>query len=50
MWGISCLAEDLLASQEELCSVELIGWFRLSEANNQAVNVKYKHMRIDIHF
>ena len=24
MWGISCLAENLLASQEGLCSTELI--------------------------
>jgi hypothetical protein len=24
MWGIYCLAEDLLASQEGLCSMELV--------------------------
>jgi hypothetical protein len=42
------IAEDLLASQEGLCSMELVGWFRLSEANDQTVNVKYKHVHIDI--
>jgi len=26
----------------------LIGCFRLSEANNQEVNFKYKHVRIDM--
>jgi hypothetical protein len=27
MWGISWQAEDLLASQEGLCSMELVSWF-----------------------
>ena len=26
MWGVSCLAEDLLASQVRLCPMELVGW------------------------
>jgi hypothetical protein len=26
MWGVSCLAKDLLASQEGLCPMELFGW------------------------
>jgi hypothetical protein len=26
MWGVSCLAEDLLASQVGLCPMELVGW------------------------
>jgi hypothetical protein len=26
MWGISWLTEDLLASQEGLCSMDLVSW------------------------
>jgi hypothetical protein len=26
MWGISCLAENRLATGEELCAMEFFGW------------------------
>jgi len=26
IWGISCLAENLLATEEELCCMEVFGW------------------------
>jgi len=44
MWGISCLATELLASQEELCSMQLV-WLVFSKCSVAAAHTHTIHTR-----
>jgi hypothetical protein len=44
MWGVSCLAEDLLASQVRLYPMELVGWLVGRLVRRQLVIDAFRHV------